>query len=91
MLVDDRGGIGELYSAGIAEHIAYNDPAAVLRRVAADRRVLARHPGATATDECPGCGAWLDGTWCTPPGALCPELVDLAERLGVTIQEDANA
>ncbi len=50
----------------------------VLAECEAKRRIAERHPGATATDECPGCGAWLDGTWCTPPGTLCPELADLA-------------
>jgi hypothetical protein len=50
----------------------------VLAEVEAKRRILTRHPGATATDECPGCGAYLDGTWMTPPGAICPELAGLA-------------
>ncbi|MFF0250207.1 hypothetical protein [Streptosporangium sandarakinum] len=37
----------------------------------AKRRILAEHPGSTATDECPGCGGYLDGTWRTGPGAVC--------------------
>ncbi|MDG4791993.1 DUF6221 family protein [Micromonospora sp. WMMD1102] len=60
------------------DHIAGHDPARVLAEVNAKRRILERHPGATATDECPGCSAWLDGTWRTPPGTLCPEQVDMA-------------
>ncbi|MER5649652.1 DUF6221 family protein [Streptosporangium sp. NPDC002524] len=63
---------------GEHEHIVRHDPSRVLDEVAAKRRVLARHPGATADSECPGCGAHLDGTWVTPPGGTCPELADLA-------------
>ncbi|MFI6603879.1 DUF6221 family protein [Nonomuraea sp. NPDC050536] len=72
------GEAGHAQSARDAEHIARHDPARALREVEAKRRTLARHPGSTATDECSGCGARLDGTWRTPPGALCPELADLA-------------
>ncbi|MFI7049051.1 hypothetical protein [Streptosporangium sandarakinum] len=39
---------------------------------AAKRRILAEHPGSTATNECPGCGCSLDGTWRTGPDAVCP-------------------
>ncbi|GAA4209640.1 hypothetical protein GCM10022252_76450 [Streptosporangium oxazolinicum] len=49
-----------------------------LAEVEAKRRTLARHPGATASSECPGCAAHLDGTWVTPAGATCPQLADLA-------------
>lgn len=67
-----------IYGPAYGAHIAANDPQFVLADVAAKRRILARHPGATSEDECGGCGAWLDQTWRTPPGALCPELADLA-------------
>lgn len=69
--------IEEMDSAA-AGHIVRHDPARVLAEVAAKRRIIERHPGATATDECPGCGAWLNGTWRTGPGETCPELADVA-------------
>lgn len=72
------GFVGSVEREPDRQHIARHDPARVLREVEAKRRTLARHPGATVADECPGCGAYLDGTWKTPPGALCPELADLA-------------
>lgn len=62
-----------------AVHIAAWDPGRVLAEVAAKRRILDRHPGANAEDECPGCGAHLDGTWRTGAGELCPEQVDMAQ------------
>lgn len=58
-------------------HIARHDPARVLAECAAKRRIVERH-GALDEDECPGCGAYLDGTWRTGPGELCPDLAALA-------------
>lgn len=59
-----------------AEHIARHDPATVLRRVAADRRVLGRHqPCVNCDGECHACGH-------NPPWP-CPDFADLADRLGI--------
>ena len=63
-----------------AEHIALHDPAAVLRRVAADRRVLERHqPCVNYDGECHACGH-------NPPWP-CPDFADLADRLGIDPEE----
>jgi hypothetical protein len=64
---------------GRAAHIARHDPARVLAEVAAKQAILEIHPGSTERDECPGCGAWLSGTWATPPGAMCPVVAALAQ------------
>lgn len=71
----------------LATHIARHDPAGVLRRVAAGRRVLARHKAAgpsryrTTREElnCEGCG-WEGehGDPVTENIDNCPELRDLA-------------
>lgn len=71
-------------------HITANDPATVLRRCEADRRILARHRLATewtwAHDApCHGCGTEGD---CDDPVTEnlndCPELLDLAHAHGLT-------
>lgn len=54
-------------------------PERVLADIGAKRKLLEMHPGATSEDECPGCGAHLDGTWVTPPEGTCPVLAILAE------------
>ena len=74
----------------MAEHIAANDPTAVLRRCAADRRVLARHrlnPNAYWAEAamCEGCGT--EGEMGYPRTENlndCPELLDLAYAYGIT-------
>lgn len=43
------------------------------------RRIIEMHPGAVDGDECPGCGAWLDGAWKTGPDNLCPTLLALVQ------------
>lgn len=74
-----------------ARHIAAHDPAAVLRRCAADRRILARHntDPAYAHDRlwsvaCNGCGTAGD---CDDPVTEnlndCPELLDMAAAYGL--------
>lgn len=70
--------------------IAHHDPAHVLRRCAADRRVLARHrlnPDAYWADAamCEGCGD--EGELADPRAENlndCPELLDLAHAHGLT-------
>ena len=71
-------------------YLVLNDPTAVLRRCAADRKVLARHRLATERTwplnaSCYGCGVMGD---CDDPVTDnlndCPELLDLAEGYGLT-------
>lgn len=77
---------------GLTGHVALNDPAAVLRRCEADRRILARHRLATEwtwaiSDEAPchGCGTQGDGDdFVTDQLNRCPELLDLAHAHGIT-------
>ncbi|MFJ1667372.1 DUF6221 family protein [Streptomyces bottropensis] len=73
-----------------AAHIAFHDPATVLRRCAADRKILARHcldPDAIWYEAamCEGCGT--EGEMAYPRTENlndCPELLDLAEAHGLT-------
>jgi len=65
-----------------AEHIAANDPASVLRRCAADRKLLELHaqdslPNGIDLDECRTCGG-ANEPW------PCPTLLTLAEGYGWT-------
>ncbi|MFF3891360.1 DUF6221 family protein [Streptomyces sp. NPDC001914] len=76
----------------MAEHIVRHDPAAVLRRCAADRRILAAHPYTTTVINpqdgssnagfgCETCHAWD----AVPEGrGNCSTLLDLAEGYGLT-------
>lgn len=79
---------------GLADHVALNDPAAVLRRCEADRRILARHKIAanladspTLATACDGCRSeWVQDE-CDPfvdNVNDCPELLDLAHAHGLT-------
>lgn len=81
-----------------AHHIALNDPAAVLRRCTADRKILARHnvdirraDDRLYATACDGCGTYGD---CDDPVTDnlndCPELLDLAEGLGLTAAQLAQ-
>ncbi len=67
-------------SARDAAHIAAQDPARTLARVAADRRVLRRHivRHALDGDECWRCGFG----WAWP----CPDVRDLAARYGIEVE-----
>ncbi|MFF5842147.1 DUF6221 family protein [Streptomyces massasporeus] len=75
---------------GLADHVATHDPAAVLRRCEADRRILARHrldPDAVWYEAamCHGCGT--EGEMAYPVTENlndCPELLDLAYAHGLT-------
>lgn len=74
-----------------AWHIAAHDPAAILRRCAADRRILARHnvnpdwadwPSQAAA--CHGCGVYSDCDWPVTDNLNdCPELLDMAHAYGL--------
>jgi hypothetical protein len=79
----------------VAYHVVRHDPAAVLRRCTADRKILEHHapigggwPGHYA---CAGCG--YDGGYCPEPYTEhvndCPTLLALAEGYGLT--EDQRA
>ncbi|WP_328336747.1 DUF6221 family protein [Streptomyces violaceus] len=84
---------GERHEAD-AIHIGHHDPAVVLRRCEADRRILARHrldPGAATSPyratACEGCGAeWVQDYYDPFVDNLndCPELLDLAHAHGIT-------
>lgn len=73
-----------------AAHIALNDPAAVLRRCEADRRILARHrlnPDAWWAEAamCDGCGTETEYDYPRIENLNdCPELLDLAHAHGLT-------
>lgn len=73
-------------------HIALHSPAAVLRRCAADRKILTEHApyggkgwGAYA---CTGCGEVSD-TWLIDHTNDCPTLQALAEGYGLTEEQRA--
>lgn len=76
--------------------IARHDPAAVLRRCAADRKILAEHRPVAGdwTDHyaCEGCG--YDGSYCpervTEHVNDCPTLLALAEGYGLTEEQRAG-
>lgn len=69
-------------------HAAAHDPAGVLRRCEADRRILARHrvdPENPYEIACYGCGTYSDMDLSNVDNLNdCPELLDLAHAHGVT-------
>lgn len=81
---------GDVDNRFAERHIGANDPAAILRRCEADRRILARHRLATEwtwqfDPACHGCGTYGD---CDDPVTEnlndCPELLDLGHAHGLT-------
>jgi hypothetical protein len=78
---------GDIDNRFAERHIAANDPATVLQRCEADRRILARHrrdPDCLAWASCKGCG---NDDWGLPKDDNlndCPELLDLAHAHGIT-------
>lgn len=74
----------------IAEHISVHDPAAVLRRCEADRRILNRHhlnPDVHFEPACLGCGTYGDMDLSETDNLNeCPELLDLAHAHGITAE-----
>ncbi|MFE5958887.1 DUF6221 family protein [Streptomyces rubiginosohelvolus] len=74
--------------SGLADHVAANDPATVLRRCEADRRILARHrldPNFPYETACYGCGTYGDLDLSNTDNLNdCPELLDLAHAHGIT-------
>lgn len=85
-----RSGSDVQVKADMGLIVTHADPAAVLRRCAADRKILARHrlnPGAYWYDAamCDGCGTEGEmGYAVTENLNDCPELLDLAEAHGLT-------
>jgi len=68
-----------------AEHIAANDPASVLRRCAADRKLIADHGPWSATDRsCKGCGFDNHEEPMVTDYSDCPVLNGIAEGYGWT-------
>jgi len=80
---DEQDGCPETARGWIAEgaHIARHDPSSVLRRVAADRRVLDRHQ----PDDAQCCIYETDDRVQPWP---CQDFLDLADRCGITVTED---
>lgn len=77
------------------EHIVRHSPSAVLRRCAADRRVVERHTEfhAAVLPAAPGAEPQTE-RWCTQCRSSrwpCPELVDRAEAYGITAHEGATS
>jgi hypothetical protein len=99
--VEDERGETVVYDEGApleeeAAHIALHDPANVLRRCAADRKILAVHAPRDRRwyDDyvCEGCG--YDGAdYCSEPNTPhvndCPTLLALAEGYGLTEEQRA--
>lgn len=85
--VVSHGDFHEAVSLADAEHIAFHDPAAVLRRVAAQRRVLERHQPHIGDDgqaTCEYCPADYEDELTPWP---CPDFADLADGLGIDLEE----
>lgn len=90
----DSGGLLCTPDSRYVDFMAAHDPATVLRRCEADRRVLARHcqdvsPGNWHhSAACAGCGVGGD---CDDPVTEdineCPELLDLAHAHGISAEE----
>jgi hypothetical protein len=83
-----------LVQTGRNEHllITLNDPAAVLRRCAADRKILEHHePNTHGIDvyACTGCGS-DDYGWNVDHTNDCPTLLALAEGYGLTEEQTAQ-
>lgn len=68
-----------------ARHIAANDPESVLRRCAADRKLISQHGPCSDTDRgCKGCGFDNQEESMVDDYNSCPVLLALAEGYGWT-------
>lgn len=83
-----RSGSDVQVKADMSLIITHADPIAVLRRCAADRKILARHrldPDVHYEPACKGCGTYGDmGLSETDNLNECPELLDLGYAHGLT-------
>lgn len=74
--------------AGLVAHVVEHDPATVLRRCTADRKILARHtlnPDVHYEPACKGCGTYGDMDLSETDNLNeCPELLDLGYAHGLT-------
>jgi hypothetical protein len=96
--VEDERGQTVVYDEGApleeeAAHIALHDPAAVLRRCAADRKILEHHaPTGDKWDPyaCEGCGSDSEYGYIVDHTNDCPTLQALAEGYGLTEEQRAT-
>lgn len=81
VMTDDEWLVSESTLHGVHEHIANNDPARVLKQVAAMRLVLAEHERHTLSDDrvyCSACSCSFDSPVCDAEPWPCPTLRALA-------------
>lgn len=84
-LWDCEGASSLCMTAAASRHAALNDPESVLRRCAADRRLIAEHGPFSATDSsCKGCGLDNHEELLTGHYGDCPVLLAIAEGYGWT-------
>ncbi|MDX3531949.1 DUF6221 family protein [Streptomyces sp. ID05-39B] len=85
---DQWGRVAEVvptYGGAHAEHIALNDPDSVLRRCAADRKLISQHGPCSDTDRgCKGCGFDNQEESMVDDYNSCPVLIAIAEGYGWT-------
>ncbi|MFF7631514.1 DUF6221 family protein [Streptomyces cyaneofuscatus] len=82
---DDEAKAAPEMDAELADHIALHDPQSVLRRCAADRKLIAEHGPFSATDlSCKGCGLNGHEEMVTGYYEDCPVLCAIAEGYGRT-------
>ncbi|MDH6448156.1 hypothetical protein M2155_000564 [Streptomyces sp. SAI-119] len=86
-IVDDAGLlVADQMQPGAAAQAVAHDPAAVLRRCAADRKILADHTalGFDGSVHCDGCGIDYESGPLVENVNDCPTLLALAEGYGLT-------
>lgn len=84
----EGGGVEDLTDA---EHIALHNPAAVLRRCTADRKILSDHTSfGDGSLHCVGCGIDYETGPLVDNVNDCPTLLSLAEGYGLTEEQRAQ-
>ncbi|MEU8101706.1 DUF6221 family protein [Streptomyces rubiginosohelvolus] len=79
------GDMHESMKQQASDHIALNDPESILRRCAADRKLIAEHgPWSATATFCKGCGLDSNEELITGYYEDCPVLCALAEGYGWT-------
>lgn len=96
-VLDAQGDQVDGVSVDLARQMIANSPAAVLRRCAADRRVLDRHRSDSAVESsrefwaCVACSIEIEcnsDRSCTHYDTIpwpCPDICDLADRYGIEV------